>query len=155
MPTEVTNEEENRRLNRNINLGRAGGGIGGMYFFGQMAGGIFGLIAGALFPPAAPYAFWAGYALAGLEGNNLVNNRVNNSKGDETIKAIKSSFKECIENITGDIIDEYKKNFGNYELLKVEDLLNLIESIEDKIIKPDNKDISIVDLFEKYIYGNT
>ena len=85
----------------------------------------------------------------------LVNNRVNNSKRDETIKAIKSSFKECIENITGDIIDEYKKNLGNYELLKVEDLSNLIESIEKKIIKPDNKDISIVDLFEKYIYGNT
>ena len=85
----------------------------------------------------------------------LVNNRVNNSKRDETIKAIKSSFKECIENITGNIIEEYKKNFGNYELLKVEDLLNLVESIEEKIIKPDNKDVSIVDLFEKYIYGNT
>ena len=155
LPTEVTNEEENRRLNRNVNIGRAGGGIGGVVIFGQMVGGIFGLIADALFPPAAPCAFWAGYILAGIEGDKLVNFRVNNSKGDETIKAIKSSFKECIENITGDIIDEYKKNFGNYELLKVEDLLNLVESIEEKIIKPDNKDISIVDLFEKYIYGNT
>ena len=151
LPIEVTNEEENRRLNRNFNLGRAGGGIGGGFFFGKMAG----LIAGALYPPAAPCAFLIGYILAGIEGDKLVNFRVNNSKGDETIKAIKSSFKECIESITGDIIDEYKKNLGNYELLKVEDLLNLIESIEDKIIKPDNKDISIVDLFEKYIYGNT
>jgi hypothetical protein len=41
LPIEVTNEEENRRLNRNINLGRAGGGIGGGFFFGQMVGGIF------------------------------------------------------------------------------------------------------------------
>ena len=72
-------------------------------------------------------------AVVGIErGNMLVNNRINNAKRDETIKAIKSSFKECIENISGEIINEYKKKFVNYELLKGEDLSNLIESIEKK-----------------------
>ena len=149
LPIEVTNEEENRRLNRNINVGRVGGTTMGI----SIAVSIVTVI--SIFCPPVAFASIPLMVGAGLGGNRIANNSINNSKREETIKAIKSSFKECIENITGNIIDEYKKNFENYEILKVEDLLNLIESLEEKIIKPDNKDVSIVDLFEKYIYGNT
>ena len=165
LPIEVRNETENQNLQSRINNGRNMGRIGGI---GGGAILILPIIGIALtFPglgiPAviAVSAISGGVAEAsgGLLGNYFANTRINNRTKEETIKQIKDSFKSSIEIISKKIIKEYNlQNHENYELIKGENLSNLIENLEKKIIQPkedNNKNVSIIDLFQNIIYGNT
>ncbi len=84
-------------------------------------------------------------------GNRFIDTIKNDFKKTE------NSFKTSIEIITKKIIDEYKMiNYENYELINGANLLKLIDNLSEKIILPKKeKNISIIDLFEKIIYGNT
>ena len=89
--------------------------------------------------------------------NILIDNIKNNFKKIETILAIENSFKTSIERITKKITDEYKNsNFENYELINGVNLLKSIDDLSEKIILPKKeKNIFIIELFEKIIYDNT
>ena len=153
LPKEVTNQNENQNLNRRIFIGRTGATVGASIV--PLAIGGFFLV---VFNPLAFIPlFYLSSIAAGFGGNRLANNRIENAEKEETIKAIKNSFKSCIEIITKKIINEYKlNNFENYELIKGENVSNLIEDISKKIIQPEeNNNISIIDLFENIIYGKT
>ena len=118
LPIEVTNENENQKLNMRIENARIGGIAGG----GAIAGAALFFIPG-IGPFIGPFIGAAVEGLALYAGNRYVNNRVNNAEKEETIKAIKNSFESCIELITKKIITEYKlKNIENYELIKGENL---------------------------------
>ena len=161
LPKEVTDQNENQNLNMRISTGRrVTTGAGPLMV--SVAFRIF-----ALYNPIILTSGWlvfvaaAGTLASGIAtqsiGNSYINNRINNSEREETIKAIKNSFKTCIEIITKKIITEYKsKNFQNYELIKGENVSNLIDDISKKIIQPEeDSNISIIDLFENIIYGKT
>ncbi len=153
LPKEVTDQNENQNLNRRMNNGRTGATVGASIV--PLAIGGFFL---SVFNPLAVVAlFYLSSIAAGFGGNRLANNRIENAEKEETIKAIKNSFKSCIEIITKKIINEYKlNNFENYELIKGENVSNLIDDISKKIIQPEeDNNISIIDLFENIIYGKT
>ena len=118
---------------------------------GLIAAGIAGIALGPL--------SWLG---AGLIASSYLANRKKNEKIDEitkeeTINAIKNSYKKIITKTSDKILDEYKYNYNNkkYELIKGKELINLIENIEEKIVTLNNSSFNILDLFEKYIYGLT
>ena len=168
LPKEVTDENENRNLNERINNRRTwvnygGGGVGTAtgYFIGGLITSAVCFVNPGLGTILAPYIMGIGSVGGGglgcRQGNNYVDNRVNDAKKKETITAIKKSFKRSIEITTKKIIDEYKlSNFENYELIKGENLSKLINDLKDKIIQPKKDEkISIIELFETIIYGNT
>ena len=160
LPKEVTDENENQNLNKKINNRKnIGGGLGAIagYFIGGLTGFVnpgFGLLVSNIMGLGG---IGGGILLGYRQGNNFVDNRVNDAKKNETITAIKKSFKTSIEIITKKIIDEYKlSNFENYELIKGENLSKLINDLKKKIIQPkEDEKISIIELFETIIYGNT
>ena len=52
-------------------------------------------------------------------GNEFINNRVRDKEKEETIKAIKDSFKPSIEIITEKVMNKYKEEkYTNYQLIK-------------------------------------
>ena len=130
LPIEVINENANRNLNRRINSGMTTAMV----------------ITGILF-----------FGVGCLIGYGAVNYKINNSKKEETINAIKNSFKLSIELKTKKIINEYNSmNNQHYQIIKGENILQLIEDMEKKIVQPEkDENISIVDLFENIIYGET
>ena len=81
--------------------------------------------------------------------------RIKNTEKEETIKAIKNSFKKSIEITTKKILNEYKENNTNYDLIEGNELITLINEITEKIIQPEEETFSIIDLFENFIYGLT
>lgn len=87
---------------------------------------------------------------------NYVDNRVKTTEKEETIKAIENSFVKCIQIITKKILNKYnEEKKEEYEIIKGQEIIRLIEEIEKKIIPPKNKKINIIDIFENIIYGNT
>lgn len=151
LPKEVTNENENKKANLKMKRGVVGGSSTGM-----IAGTFVGL--GLSFiPVVGPFLIGLPILLMGFGGNAVANNQIKNTIKEETIKAIKNSFKSCIEIKAKKIINEYKlKNPQNYELIKGKNILNLIDDMNKKIIQPENdQNISIMDLFDNIIYGNT
>jgi cell division GTPase FtsZ len=81
---------------------------------------------------------------------------VANKEKEETLKAIENSFKQSIEIITKKVMNKYRKeNNINYELIKGYQLSELIENLDKKIIRPKEENFNIIDIFEKFIYGNT
>ena len=134
LPIEVTNKNANLHLDQKINSSRKIVEVGSAI----LGFGIF--------------SYWTANW-----GRNIVDNKVNNSKREGTVEAIKNSFKSSIEIMTIKIINEHKSmNHQNYELLRGENILKLIDDMEKKIIQPEkDQNISIVDLFENIIYGMT
>lgn len=152
LPIEVTNENENKQLKKKINYGRRGSQIGG---------GVVGAGVGALFylvPVVGPLIRFSmmgfyGSVVAQL-GGRIADNTVDNSIKEETLKAIKNSFKSSIEIVTKNIINEYKLiNHQHCKLIKGENILKLIEDMEKKIIQPEkDQNISIVIWNDSFIF---
>ena len=123
LPKEVTDQNENQNLNRRISNGRrVATGAGPLMF--SVACGLFvfsnpiifasSWLACGVFSAAVGAGNLASCIATRSIGNIYINDRINNSEREETIKAIKNSFKTCIEIITKKIITEYKsKNFQN------------------------------------------
>ena len=154
LPEEVTDENKNTNVKIKIGLGKAGAGWVG----GKLAGLLgFGL---SFIPVIGPF-IGTGTIIGGtiggaIGGNKLINNKVKNTEKEETLKAIKNSFKQSIEIITEKVMNIYKEeNNTNYKLIKGSQLYELIENLNKKIISPKEQNYKIIDIFEKFIYGNT
>ena len=144
LPKEVKYEDENQNLDNRIKKGKMAANVGGgvLGWFGiKIAAPVILVPLCVAFPPltgALPYAGLCIDAEGGYLGNRLLNNyadnKIDNSKKEETINAIKNSFKSSIEIITKKIINEYKLiNHQNYELIKGENILQLIDDMEKKL----------------------
>ena len=83
------------------------------------------------------------------------NKKIDNTEKEETIKTVKNSFKKSIEITTKKILNEYKENNRNCDLIEGNELITLIKEITEKIIQPEEETFSIIDLFENFIYGLT
>ena len=149
LPEEVTDKNKNFNLKAKINLGKCGGEPLG---FGLGLGLALGVC--AFFPPAAgalavtEIATAVELALIGIGATSIagaigggvgsyktVDGKVKNSEKEETLKAIRNSFKESIEIITEKVMNKYKgENNTNYELIKGNQLSELIENLSKKII---------------------
>ena len=89
---------------------------------------------------------------------NYKNNKIEQNVEEETINAIKNGFRSCIKHISSNIMDNYKKEEKEIQLIKGSELLNLIQNLKDNIEYPKNeknKSFDIIDIFEDYIYGDT
>ena len=84
------------------------------------------------------------------------NEKIDNVTKEETINAIKNSYKKVITKISDKVLYEYNHiDNKKYELIKGNELINLIENIEEKIVSPNDTSFNIMNIFEKYIYGYT
>ena len=73
-----------------------------------------------------------------------------------TLLTIQNSFKDVIQVIAKQIMNQYKcKNNNNFKLTKGKDVINIIENLEKKIASPKKTTFNIIDLFENFIYGMT
>jgi hypothetical protein len=167
LPKEVTNQIENVILNTEIEIGKKTALVGGTLLspvlwpitvpYGVITGakngaksdGIIGAIKGGAIEGFKGF-------FPGKKGYEYVNNRVANKEKEETLKAIENSFKQSIEIITEKVMNKYREeNDINYELIKGYQLSELIENLDKKIIRPKEENFNIIDIFEKFIYGNT
>ena len=88
--------------------------------------------------------------------NEKKNSNIRDMAKEQTILAIKNSFKDVIEVKAEKIMNQYKYRYDYYyDWIKGKELLDIIESLEKKIATPNQTNFNVIDLFEKYIYGNT
>lgn len=122
LPIEVRNPKENNKMKNKINGVKFGGSVG-------VAGA--GILAAIVIPFTAPLGriFEGGFYLT-------ANKTIKNTEKEETIKAINNSFKTSIEIIGEKVLDEYKEENNEYELIKGKDLSALISKMEKKMIEP-------------------
>ena len=150
LPKEVTEQETNKKLNKKIGLSKAGATSG------FVLGGI-GIGISLICPIALPFAIST--IMASTTATVAVNKKVNEAEKEETIKAINNSFGKCIEAMSMKIMNQYKEEKNEeYELITGQQLCELIEEMNQKIVQPKNNNINninIIDIYEKYIYGDT
>ena len=89
--------------------------------------------------------------------NEKKNSNIRDMAKEQTILAIKNSFKDVIEVKAEKIMIQNKYRYDyNYDWIKGKELLDIIESLEKKIATPNQTNFNVIDLFEKYIlYGFT
>ena len=143
LPKEVIEENANNSLNNKIKASKAGAASG-------IAIGAIGLGLSVIFPFALPFA------ITSITASTAVSKKVNTEEKKETIKAINNSFGKCIENMSTKIMNQYKEEKNEeYELITGQKLYELIEEMNTKIVQPKNQNINLIDIYEKYIYGDT
>ena len=80
---------------------------------------------------------------------------INNS----TERVINDIYDICISEYANKIIEKEKiqrKSNGNQlRFINGNDLINIKNNLEKKLVSPKNKSFNLIDLFEKFIYGNT
>ena len=76
-----------------------------------------------------------------------------------TTEVINDIYQKCIDKFASKIIQEdidQRKNNGNkIKFMDGNDLIRIKNNLQDKIEAPDNNQFNILDLFSKYIYGDT
>ena len=76
-----------------------------------------------------------------------------------TTEVINDIYQKCIDKYVSKIMREDKEqreyNKNKIKFMDGNDLIMLKNNLEDKIESPDNKQFNILDLFSKYIYGDT
>ena len=78
---------------------------------------------------------------------------------EATTEIINNIYQKCIDKFASKIIKEdidQRKNNGNkIKFMDGNDLIRIKNNLQDKIEAPDNNQFNILDLFFKYIYGDT
>ena len=137
-------------LNQGLNV--IGGGAPVISFGGLMIAGV-----ALLTNPIAPTLLGI-QTLISVVGLYYKSKKIDQNVEEETINAIKNGFRSCIKHISSNIMDNYKKEEKEIQLIKGSELLNLIQNLKDNIEYPkneNNKSFDIIDIFEDYIYGKT
>ena len=148
LPIEIRSEEAF------IKMKKKGDFVTDLLDISSIGVGIAGVCIGASSLTLTPIV--AGAFLGGLishEGEKLKQQKAEELVKEYTKATIIKIFKLCIEKKLDKILNEYPYS-NNYKLIKAEELLKLIEALEDKILTPKGESLNIMELFDKYIYGN-
>ena len=172
LPEEVTDKNKNENFQTKKEVGKVGaiigGGIWGMGRGIEAGMELYTIVIGlstlGIAIPITPLSIgiasvYCGYKCAknyAQIGNDFIDDKVKKTEKEETLKAIRDSFKQSIEIITEKVMNYYKEEkITNYKLIKGSQLYELIENLNKKIISPKEQSYNIIDIFDKFIYGNT
>ena len=79
------------------------------------------------------------------------------NKGTEDV--INNIYQKCIDKYVSKIIEEdiyqRRSNDNRIKFINGNDLIRIKNNLQDKLASPNNNQFNILDLFSKYIYGNT
>ena len=151
LPKVVTNEEEYNKMKEKGNFTTDvidSIGIGA---------GIFGIGAAIV-----NIELWPAFLGIGVGRYiSYIGNKKKEEMAEEIIKkytrdTIFKAFKLSMEKMIEKILEENVYSFEDYyNLINGKDLLDLIKTLENKILTPEGQPLNIMNLFDKYLYGNT
>lgn len=151
LPKEVTNEEEYIKL---VNKGNSASDLIDNLGMGSS---LLGIGAAVINLELWPIFLGVGIGAALTYKGNQIKEKIAEEQIKEyTRSTIFKAFNLSMEKIVNKILEENAYSFqDNYNLINGKDLLDLIETLENKILKPEGQPLNIMNLFDKYLYGNT
>lgn len=150
-------EHSNYKLKRNVGIGGVTGlsgvlGVG----LGVGLGVVLAPFLGPLSVPVSSAIISSSSSLAtGFGGNKIVSNNEREKTTEVIIECFENAINSKIDKIIKEEFD-LKNNNPKIVIKEGKDVINLIHYFDNKFTNYDKgKDFNVLDMFKKYIYGNT
>ena len=100
-------------------------------------------------------SFLKDMGVSGVSFFGFYSKEKNKATTDEIDKIYRTIINECASKIIQEEISQRKYNGNKIKFIDGNDLVNMKNNLEGKLTSPNNKSLSIIDIFKDYIYGNT